>query len=78
MQGVVAMRVSDVLRNKGAGVDTLDPGTRTAELLRRLAEHNIGAEIETIPAKDIDKAYDRVVASDVRYRFVIDAATLTD
>lgn len=43
------MRVSDVLRNKGAGVDTLDPGTRTAELLRRLAEHNIGAMVVTGP-----------------------------
>lgn len=43
------MRVSDVLRNKGAGVDTLDPGTRIAELLRRLAEHNIGAMVVTGP-----------------------------
>lgn len=51
---------------------------QTQEMLDFCAEHNIGAEIETIPAKDIDKAYDRVVASDVRYRFVIDAATLTD
>ena len=41
------------------------------------AEHGIGAEIETIGADDVDEAYDRVVtASDVRYRFVIDTATL--
>jgi uncharacterized zinc-type alcohol dehydrogenase-like protein len=40
------------------------------------AEHGIGSEIETISAWQIDEAYDRVVASDVRYRFVIDAATI--
>ncbi len=40
------------------------------------AEHGIGAEIETISAADIDRAWDRVVDSDVRYRFVIDTATL--
>ncbi len=39
------------------------------------AERGIGAEVEVIDADRIDEAYDRVVASDVRYRFVIDAAT---
>ncbi|KHL11080.1 putative zinc-type alcohol dehydrogenase-like protein [Mumia flava] len=49
----------------------------TQEMLDFCAEHGIGAEIETIGADDVDAAYDRVVASDVRYRFVIDTATLT-
>jgi uncharacterized zinc-type alcohol dehydrogenase-like protein len=40
------------------------------------AEHHIGAEIETISADDIDDAYERVVGSKVRYRFVIDTATI--
>lgn len=39
------------------------------------AAHGIAAEIEVIPASDINTAYERVLASDVRYRFVIDAAT---
>jgi uncharacterized zinc-type alcohol dehydrogenase-like protein len=47
----------------------------TQEMLDFCAEHGIGAEIETIPADRINEAYDRVVGSDVRYRFVIDAAT---
>jgi uncharacterized zinc-type alcohol dehydrogenase-like protein len=47
----------------------------TQEMLDFCAEHGIGAEIETIPADKINEAYDRVVNSDVRYRFVIDAAT---
>ena len=48
---------------------------QTQEMLNFCAEHGIGAEIETIPADKINEAYDRVVNSDVRYRFVIDAAT---
>jgi len=40
------------------------------------AEHGIGAEIEKIGPEQIDEAWDRVVASDVRYRFVIDTATI--
>jgi uncharacterized zinc-type alcohol dehydrogenase-like protein len=48
----------------------------TQEMLDFCAEHHIGAEVEVIDADRIDEAYDRVVASDVRYRFVIDAATL--
>ncbi|CAM5559306.1 alcohol dehydrogenase (NADP(+)) OS=Streptomyces antimycoticus OX=68175 GN=SANT12839_039900 PE=3 SV=1 [Streptomyces antimycoticus] len=40
------------------------------------AEHGLGAEIEVINADQINEAYDRVVSSDVRYRFVIDIASL--
>ncbi|MFD7846270.1 NAD(P)-dependent alcohol dehydrogenase [Nocardia sp. NPDC059764] len=49
---------------------------QTQEMLDFCAEHGIGAEIEVIPADRIDDAYERVIASDVRYRFVIDAATM--
>jgi uncharacterized zinc-type alcohol dehydrogenase-like protein len=48
---------------------------QTQEMLDFCAEHNLGAEIEVISGEQIDEAYDRVVASDVRYRFVIDTAT---
>lgn len=50
----------------------------TQEMLDFCAEHGIAAEIEVIPAADINTAYERVLASDVRYRFVIDAATFAD
>ncbi|MCU1533120.1 MAG: Alcohol dehydrogenase GroES domain protein, partial [Arthrobacter sp.] len=40
------------------------------------ADHGLGAEVEVIPADRINDAYERVLASDVRYRFVIDASTL--
>ncbi|MFG3029099.1 NAD(P)-dependent alcohol dehydrogenase [Streptomyces sp. NPDC048253] len=48
----------------------------TQEMLDFCAEHGIGSEIEVIPADKINEAYERVLASDVRYRFVIDTSTL--
>ena len=39
-------------------------------------KHDIGADIELIKIADINDAYDRVIKSDVRYRFVIDIASL--
>ncbi|WP_111766901.1 NAD(P)-dependent alcohol dehydrogenase [Nakamurella deserti] len=48
----------------------------TQEMLDFCAAHGIGAEVEVIPADKINEAYERVLASDVRYRFVIDATTL--
>ncbi|MEV0634013.1 NAD(P)-dependent alcohol dehydrogenase [Streptomyces sp. NPDC050619] len=48
----------------------------TQEMLDFCAEHAIGAEIERIAASEINEAYERVLASDVRYRFVIDTATI--
>ncbi|MFE9439521.1 NAD(P)-dependent alcohol dehydrogenase [Streptomyces sp. NPDC006602] len=48
----------------------------TQEMLDFCAEHGIGSEIELIGASEINDAYERVVSSDVRYRFVIDTATI--
>ncbi|MEU3857866.1 NAD(P)-dependent alcohol dehydrogenase [Streptomyces sp. NPDC028722] len=48
----------------------------TQEMLDFCAEHGIGAEIELISAAEVNEAYERVLASDVRYRFVIDTATI--
>jgi len=48
----------------------------TQEMLDFCAEHGIVPETELISADQINEAYDRVLASDVRYRFVIDTATM--
>ncbi|OKP93853.1 NAD(P)-dependent alcohol dehydrogenase [Paenibacillus sp. P46E] len=48
----------------------------TQEMLDFCAEHHIAPEIETISANQIDEAWERVLASDVRYRFVIDISTM--
>ncbi len=51
--------------------------TLTQEMLDFCAEHGIAADVEVIAAEKVNEAYERVLASDVRYRFVIDTATLT-
>jgi alcohol dehydrogenase (NADP+) len=48
----------------------------TQEMLDFSAEHDIAPMIEVINADQVDEAYERVLRSDVRYRFVIDASTL--
>ena len=50
----------------------------TQEMLDFCAEHGIAAEIEVIEPDYINEAYERVIASDVRYRFVIDTGSLRD
>ena len=48
----------------------------TQEMLDFCGEHNIVSEIEMIKMQDINKAYERMLKSDVRYRFVIDMQSL--
>jgi uncharacterized zinc-type alcohol dehydrogenase-like protein len=48
----------------------------TQEMLDFCAAKGIVSDIEMIPAQKIDEAYDRMVRSDVKYRFVIDIATV--
>ncbi|WP_292009482.1 NAD(P)-dependent alcohol dehydrogenase [Chryseobacterium sp.] len=49
----------------------------TQELLDFCGEHNIVSEIEMINMQDINQAYERMLKSDVRYRFVIDMKSLS-
>jgi len=48
----------------------------TQEMLDFCAEHNIVSDVEVIPAQQINEAYERMLKGDVRYRFVIDIASL--
>ena len=57
----------------GSGIGGI---AETQEMLDFCAEHNIVADIEMIDIKDISTAYERMLKGDVRYRFVIDIATL--
>ncbi|SDY62674.1 NAD(P)-dependent alcohol dehydrogenase [Herbiconiux ginsengi] len=57
----------------GSGIGSIG---ETQEMLDFCAEHGIAPETELIGADDINAAYERVLASDVRYRFVIDITTL--
>ena len=46
------------------------------EMINFAGEHNIVSDVEVIKADYVDTAYERTVASDVKYRFVIDASTI--
>ncbi len=57
----------------GSGIGGL---AETQEMLDFCAEHSILPDIETIAMQDIETAYDRMEASDIKYRFVIDMESL--
>ena len=50
----------------------------TQDMLDYCAEHNIMSDVEIIPIQQINEAYERMLKSDVRYRFVIDMASLNE
>lgn len=50
----------------------------TQEMLDFSGDHNIVSDIETIDIADVNEAFERVIKSDVRYRFVIDIASLAN
>ncbi|MEE2058425.1 NAD(P)-dependent alcohol dehydrogenase [Rhodococcus artemisiae] len=69
--------VFSLLHNRRSIAGTLVGGiAETQEMLDFCAEHGINAEVEVIDADNIDRAYDRVAAGDVKYRFVIDISTM--
>jgi len=49
----------------------------TQEMLDFCGKHEIAADVETIAIQEVDHAYDRMLKGDVRYRFVIDTASLS-
>ncbi|MEJ6619121.1 MAG: NAD(P)-dependent alcohol dehydrogenase [Pontimonas sp.] len=53
----------------------IGPVSQLQEMLNFAGEHNILSDVEVIDASYVNTSWDRVVASDVRYRFVIDAST---
>ncbi|WP_366828237.1 zinc-binding dehydrogenase [Nostoc sp. NMS2] len=48
----------------------------TQEMLDFCGEHNITADVEVIPIQKVNEAYERLLKSDVKYRFSIDMASL--
>lgn len=71
------IEVGNLIFRRGCLAGSLIGGiAETQEMLDYCGTHNIVSEIELIPVQDVDKAYDRMVKSDVKYRFVIDLASL--
>lgn len=65
-----------ILGRKSVAGSVIGGIAETQEMLDFCGEHNIVSEIEIIKIQDINKAYERMLKSDVRYRFVIDMASL--
>jgi alcohol dehydrogenase (NADP+) len=65
-----------VLGRKAISGSLIGGIAETQEMLDFCGEHNIVSEIEIIKMQDINKAYERMLKSDVRYRFVIDMTSL--
>ena len=71
------IRVFTLFGNRRSFAGSSIGGIReTQQMLDFCAEHGIAPEVELIDAEYINEAYERVLNSDVRYRFVIDIATL--
>lgn len=66
-----------LLTNRRSVVGSMIGGTKeTQEMLDYCADNNIVADYELINMQDINEAYDRMLKNDVKYRFVIDLASL--
>jgi alcohol dehydrogenase (NADP+) len=73
----LALNVGSLIYGRRSLSGSLIGGIKeTQEMLDFCGEHHITADIELIPIQKINEAYDRLVKSDVKYRFVIDMASL--
>jgi uncharacterized zinc-type alcohol dehydrogenase-like protein len=67
-----------IMGRKAVAASVIGGIAETQEMLDFCGEHNIVSEIEIIKMQDINEAYERMIKSDVRYRFVIDMASLKE
>ena len=67
-----------ILKRKTVAGSLIGGLPETQEMLDFCGKHNIVCDVEMIGVKDINTAYDRTVKGDVKYRFVIDMASLKD
>ncbi len=73
----LSLSVSGLISKRKTIAGSMIGGLReTQEMLDYCADKNIVSDVEVIAMKDINEAYERMIKGDVRYRFVIDIATL--
>ena len=71
------MHAGSLLTNRRRLAGTKNGGiAETQEMLDFCGEHNITADVEVIPIQKVNEAYERLLKSDVKYRFAIDMASL--
>jgi alcohol dehydrogenase (NADP+) len=63
-------------RNRSLSGSNIGGVAETQEMLDFCGEHNITADVEVIPIQKVNEAYERLLRSDVKYRFSIDMASL--
>jgi alcohol dehydrogenase (NADP+) len=68
--------VSVIMGRKSVSGSAIGGMAETQEMLDFCAEHDIVSDVEVIPIQQVNEAYERLLRSDVRYRFVIDMASL--
>jgi uncharacterized zinc-type alcohol dehydrogenase-like protein len=75
----IPVKANSLISRRRSLAGSLIGGIReTQEMLDYCAEKGIVSEVEVIPMQKINEAYERMIRSDVRYRFVIDMASLKD
>jgi uncharacterized zinc-type alcohol dehydrogenase-like protein len=75
-QPITAAPFSFILQRRSLAGSNIGGIAETQEMLDYCAEHNITSEVEVIPMQKINEAYQRLARNDVKYRFVIDMASL--
>lgn len=73
---IISSNAEEMQKHAGTFDFILDTIAETQEMLYFCAEHGITSDIEVIKIQDINEAYERLLKSDVKYRFVIDMAAL--
>lgn len=73
----LSLNVMSLIGHRRSFAGSMIGGIReTQEMLDFCSRHNIVPKVEVISANQIDEAYERILASDVKYRFVIDISTM--
>ena len=75
-QALSPLRRSVLSGRRSLSGSTIGGIAETQEMLDFCGEHNITADVEVIPIQKVNEAYDRLLKSDVKYRFSIDMASL--
>jgi uncharacterized zinc-type alcohol dehydrogenase-like protein len=67
-----------ILGRKSVAGSAIGGMQETQEMIDFCAEHGIVSDVEMVPIQSVNEAYDRLLKNDVKYRFVIDIASLRD
>src|SRR5581483_3912484 len=65
-----------IVRRRRLSGSSIGGIAETQEMLDFCGKHNITADVEVIPIQQVNEAYERLLKSDVKYRFSIDMASL--